>query len=96
MLFSFVLKDNLKQLIPILSSNSRSLDFELKALFIIVNKKIITIDKAINISNTTPLSQDENINLAQGGRTYNHRSHPTTIFYIILELYHKHRYRIYR
>ena len=39
-LFSFVLNFSLKHLIPILSSNSKSLDFELKALIIIINKNI--------------------------------------------------------
>jgi len=59
-LFSFVLNFSLKHLIPILSSNSKSLDFELKALIIIINKNINKINKASIISNTTPLSYDEN------------------------------------
>ena len=59
-LFSFVLNFSLKHLIPILSSNSKSLDFELKALIIIINKNINEINKASIISNTTPLSYDEN------------------------------------
>ena len=59
-LFSFVLNFSLKHLIPILSSNSKSLDFELKALIIIINKNINEIHKASIISNTTPLSYDEN------------------------------------
>lgn len=59
-LFSFVLNFSLKHLIPILSLNSKSLDFELKALIIIINKNINEINKASIISNTTPLSYDEN------------------------------------
>ena len=59
-LFSFVLNSILKHLILILSLNSKSLDFELKALIIIINKNIIAINKASIISNTTPLSYDEN------------------------------------
>ena len=59
-LFSFVLNFSLKHLIPILSSNSKSLDFELKALIIIINKNINEINKASIISNTAPLSYDEN------------------------------------
>ncbi|WP_294129902.1 hypothetical protein [uncultured Clostridium sp.] len=59
-LFSFVLNFSLKHLIPILSSNSKSLDFELKALIIIINKNINEINKASIISNTTTLSYDEN------------------------------------
>lgn len=59
-LFSFVLNFSLKHLIPILSSNSKSLDFELRALIIIINKNINEINKASIISNTTPLSYDEN------------------------------------
>ena len=59
-LFSFVLNFSFKHLIPILSSNSKSLDFELKALIIIINKNINEINKASIISNTTPLSYDEN------------------------------------
>ena len=59
-LFSFVLNFSLKHLIPILSSNSKSLDFKLKALIIIINKNINEINKASIISNTTPLSYDEN------------------------------------
>ena len=59
-LFSFVLNFSLKHLIPILSSNSKSLDIELKALIIIINKNINEINKASIISNTTPLSYDEN------------------------------------
>ena len=55
-LFSCVLKDNLKHLIPILNSNSKSLVFELKAFIIIINKNIKTINKVSIISNTTPLS----------------------------------------
>ena len=49
-----------------LSSNSRSLDFEPKALFIMINKKIIINDKASNIFNTTPLSYCK-IPITQGG-----------------------------
>lgn len=59
-LFSFVLKLNLKHLIPMLSSNSKSLDFEFKAFVIIINKTNNIINKASIISNTTPLSNDEN------------------------------------
>ena len=59
-LFSFVLNFSLKHLIPILSSNSKSLDFELKAFIIIINKNSNEINKASIISNTTPLSYDEN------------------------------------
>ena len=59
-LFSFVLNFSLKHLIPILSLNSKSLDFELKALIIIINKNINEINKASIISNTTTLSYDEN------------------------------------
>lgn len=55
-LFSFVLKLNLKHLIPMLSSNSKSLVFELKAFSITINKNIIRINKVSIISNTTPLS----------------------------------------
>ena len=40
--------------------NSKSLDFELKALIIIINKNINEINKASIISNTTHLSYDEN------------------------------------
>ena len=62
MLFSFVLKLNLKHLILILNSNSNGLEFEFKALIIIINKNIniATINKTSIISNTTPLSYDEN------------------------------------
>ena len=47
-------------LIPILSSNSKSFDVEFKALIIIIKKDISIINKANVISNTTPLSLDEN------------------------------------
>ena len=59
-LFSFVLNFSTIHLIPILSSNSKSLDFELKDLIIIINKDIIIINKINVIPNTTPLSFDEN------------------------------------
>jgi hypothetical protein len=55
-LFSCVLKLNLKHLIPMLSSNSKSLDFEHNAFIIIINKNTKTINKVIIISNTTPLN----------------------------------------
>ena len=59
-LFSFVLNFSIIHLIPILSSNSKSFDAEFKALIIIINKDISIINKANVISNTTPLSLDEN------------------------------------
>jgi hypothetical protein len=55
-LFSFVLKLNLKHLIPMLSSNSKSLDFEFKAFIITISKTKDIINKANIISNTTPLN----------------------------------------
>lgn len=43
-MFSFVLRFNLKYLISMLSSNFKSLDFELKALVIMSNKNIRILD----------------------------------------------------
>lgn len=45
-LFSFVLKLSLKLLMPMLSSNSKSLDFELKDFVIIISKTNNIINKA--------------------------------------------------
>ena len=46
----------------------RSLDFEFKDLIIIVNKDISIINKANLISNTTPLSFDDNHQLPKVGK----------------------------
>lgn len=59
-LFSFVLNFSLKHLILMLNSKSNSLEFEFRALNIIINKNTNKINKASIISNTTPLSHDEN------------------------------------
>ncbi|WP_164880684.1 hypothetical protein [Clostridium manihotivorum] len=68
-LFSFVL--NLILRLLILISNSKSQNFELGFKAIIISKFIIIVSKVINaisiISNTIPLSYDENSPIAQGG-----------------------------
>ncbi|WP_178140765.1 hypothetical protein [Clostridium amylolyticum] len=69
-LFSFVLNLILRLLTLIFISKSQNFEVGLKA--IIISKITIAASKAIKeisiISNTTPLSYDENSPIAQGGK----------------------------